>query len=122
MGWAKYCEDNMSIYVGRMAVENSTPTHFCRYERMLVKKEPTVLPEKTVFSGTVIHSVGTLSGRRGLELVFQNGIEERMIRKLQMNGWWWSKAKACWCNLDTQGNRKNAKDLLCLGAKLMTVA
>ena len=76
MGWAKYCEDNMSIYVGRMAVENSTPTHFCRYERMLVKKEPTVLPEKTVFSGTVIHSVGTLSGRRGLELVFQNGIEE----------------------------------------------
>ena len=27
MGWAKYYEDNMSIYIGRMAVKDSAPMY-----------------------------------------------------------------------------------------------
>lgn len=49
------------------------------------------------------------NGRRGLELSFKAGIEDKMIKKLQVNGWWWSKTNACWCNLDTSGNRKYAE-------------
>ncbi len=121
MGWAKYCEDNMSIYIGRIAGENSTSDFYVRYEGIPIKKKSSASPEKPALSGTVIRP-REQSGRRGLELIFQNGVEDSMIRKLQMNGWWWSKSKACWCNLDTQGNRKYAEILLCLGAKLMTVA
>lgn len=28
MGWAKYYEDNMSIYIGRMAVREATPVFY----------------------------------------------------------------------------------------------
>ena len=39
MGWAKYYEDNMSIYIGRMAVGEVSPVF---YERPEAVKVPVV--------------------------------------------------------------------------------
>ena len=60
-------------------------------------------------------------GRKGLKMVFQNGADEGLIRKMQMNGWWWSKANACWYNRDTKGNRRYAQALNELGARVSVV-
>lgn len=121
MGWAKYCEDNMSIYIGRMIMKESV-LNVCAYENEKSRDENKIKKcnesrkESNLFSVSQ-KSFDEQNGRRGLEIVFQNGIEENMMRKLQMNGWWWSKANACWCNLDTRGNRKYAESLICKGAK-----
>lgn len=96
MGWAKYYEDNMSICFDRMALKYETP-----------KKKETPKKEETHI--TVVRRKAYQKGRRGLELSFQNGLEDKFIKKLQINGWWWSKANACWCNLDTVGNRRYAE-------------
>lgn len=40
MGWAKYNEDNMSIYIGRMAVKDSVPVYgvqSCEMKRVVEK-------------------------------------------------------------------------------------
>lgn len=121
MGWAKYCEDNMSIYIGRMAMKDTVPGYQIKDENRPVKKTPVAKKESNSFSASVIRPEEQ-NGRRGLELVFQRGIEDSMIRKLQMNGWWWSKINACWCNLDTKGNRRYAEALLRRGAKVSVVA
>ena len=45
MGWAKYNEDNMSIYIGRMAVKDSVPVYgvqSCEIKRV-VEKAPVVV-------------------------------------------------------------------------------
>ena len=123
MGWAKYYEDNISIYIGRMAVREETPVF---QERPEIKKAPVV---KTVFSEDrkkeiVAKKHGRTHkafGRKELKLVFQNGADEGMIRKMQMNGWWWSKANACWYNQDTRGNRNYAKSLKEIGARVSVV-
>lgn len=113
MGWAKYYEDNMSIYVGRMAVRERNTVF---YEKPEIKKAPEVKiavskdRQKDIKAKTPERVHKTL-GRKGLKLVFQNGADEGMIRKMQMNGWWWSKTNACWYNHDTKGNRKYAKAL-----------
>ena len=114
MGWAKYYEDNMSIYIGRMTVREATPVF---YERPEIIKDPVV---KVVAAGNREKDGWNhnRSGRKGLKLVFQNGADEGVIRKMQMNGWWWSKANACWYNQDTNGNRKYAKALYELGARV----
>ena len=123
MGWAKYYEDNMSIHIGRMAVREVTPVF---YERQKVKIAPEVklvVPEernKAIVAekhGRVHKSLG----RKGLKMVFQNGADEGLIRKMQMNGWWWSKANACWYNRDTKGNRRYAQALNELGARVSVV-
>ena len=123
MGWAKYYEDNMSIHIGRMAVREVTPVF---YERQKVKIAPEVklvVPEernKAIVAekhGRVHKSLG----RKGLKMVFQNGADEGLIRKMQMNGWWWSKANACWYNRDTKGNRQYAQALNELGARVSVV-
>ena len=123
MGWAKYYEDNMSIYVGRMAVREVTTVF---YERPEVKKTPNikmVIPEdrKKDIIAEKPGKVHKALGRKGLKLVFQNGADEGIIRKMQMNGWWWSKANACWYNQDTKGNRKYAKAMNELGARVSVV-
>ena len=117
MGWPKYYEDNISIYVGRMAMKESIPGHEVKREAQPIKRASEINMENSFF---VAHPK-VQNGRRGLELVFPYGVEEVMIRKLQMNGWWWSKANACWCNLDTKANRKYAETLLHRGAKLSVV-
>ena len=120
MGWAKYYEDNMSIYIGRMAVREVTPVF---YEKPEINKEPVVkvlVPEIRKID-VLVEKTGRNhkeSRRKGLKLVFQNGVDEGIIRKMQMNGWWWSKANACWYNQDTNGNRKYAKMLNKLGARV----
>lgn len=120
MGWAKYHEDNMSIHIGRMAMKDSVLVYPQRQEKQSIEKVNAVKRENSHFSMSVTR-LEDQSGRRGLELVFQHGVEESMIRKLQMNGWWWSKANACWCNLDTKGNRRYAESMLRKGAKVSVV-
>ena len=121
MGWAKYFEDNMSIYTGRMAMRESIPVRQVRHNKQTVHKTLETRQDIIPIDAIVTRSEKQ-NGRKGLELTFQYGVEESMIRKLQMNGWWWSKVKACWCNLDTKGNRKFAEALLCNGASLSVVA
>lgn len=123
MGWAKYHEDNMSIYIGRMALREVTPVF---YERPEVNKESNIkmVASEDRKKDIVDEKHGRVHkalGRKGLKLVFQNGVDEGIIRKMQMNGWWWSKANACWYNRDTKGNRKYAKALNELGARVSVV-
>lgn len=122
MGWAKYCEDNMSIYIGRMAVKEVSPVFYEKPEavKIPVVKAPATEEKKR---DIVAEKPGMAhkAGRKGLKVVFQNGADEGMIRKMQMNGWWWSKANACWFNQDTNGNRKYAKSLNGVGAKVTVV-
>lgn len=120
MGWAKYYEDNMSIYIGRMAVKENVPVRQVRWDKQPVHKTLEIKKKNTL--SAAVTRPEKKNGRRGLELTFQHGVEDSMIRKLQMNGWWWSKANACWCNLDTKDNRKYAESLLCNGAKVTVVA
>lgn len=112
MGWAKYYEDNISIYNGRMAVREVTSVFYERFEKKVPEVKITV--PKDIQKDIVAEKperVHKALGRKGLKLVFQNGADEGMIRKMQMNGWWWSKTNACWYNIDTKGNRKYAKAL-----------
>ena len=47
MGWAKYYEDNMSIYIGRMAVKDSAPMYRvqpCEIERVVDNASVAVKP------------------------------------------------------------------------------
>ena len=114
MGWAKYYEDNESIYIGRMAMRDSAQICFSRPEpkiEPLHRASNPDIPKPTVRNVSPFH-------RNGLKLSFPSGIEEKMIRRLQMNGWWWSKSNACWCNLNTAGNLSYAKTLVYVGAKL----
>ena len=40
-----------------------------------------------------------------------------------MNGWWWSNNKKCWCNGNTEFNRRYAENTVkTYGAKLKVVA
>ena len=122
MGWAKYCEDNMSIYIGRMALRDSVPAYSCRIENYrIVEVSSSKCENKQEPSDTIMEAEDS-RGRRGLELTFQNGVDERMIRKLQLNGWWWSRTRACWCNYNSKGNRKYARNLAGIGAKMSTAS
>ena len=120
MGWAKYYEVNMSIYIGRMEVRKVSPVFYERHETVkapVVKTAATEEKKKNI-EAEKTEQTRTSMGRKGLKVVFQNGADEGMIRKMQMNGWWWSKANACWFNKDTNGNRRYAKSLSVVGAKV----
>ncbi len=103
MGWAKYYEDNVSIYVGRMAVADTNLVHYVKtfegYEYHQPQKQPEIQSQMLIPKKME-------NGRRGLELRFEAELEPNMSRRLQMNGWWWSKSKACWCNLNNYVNRR----------------
>ena len=123
MGWAKYYEDNMSIYIGRMAAREITPVFCDRSQIMNTPVAEAATPEDKKTDGVADKSgiAHKALGRKGLKVIFQNGADEGMIRKMQMNGWWWSKANACWYNQDTNGNRKYAKSLNEVGARVSVV-
>lgn len=100
MGWAKYCEDNISINNERIF-------------RVPVKSVVYSLPQ--VESGRNVESerlqelkknYTNESCRRGLELSFDIMPDKKTITKLRQNGWWWSKARSCWCNSNTTDNLK----------------
>ena len=123
MGWAKYYEDNISIYIGRMAVREVSPV-FCEGPETVkgpVVKAAATEEKKKVIVAKKTEKAHKATGRKGLKVVFQYGVDECMIRKMQMNGWWWSKANACWYNHDTKGNRKYAKALYRVGARVSVV-
>ena len=123
MGWAKYYEDNMSIYIGRMAAREITPVFCDRSQIMNTPVAEAATPEDKKTDSVADKSgiAHKALGRKGLKVIFQNGADEGMIRKMQMNGWWWSKANACWYNQDTNGNRKYAKSLNEVGARVSVV-
>ena len=111
MGWAKYYEDNVSICIGRMAVRESVPVRNTPVRNIRIvehKREIPIQPIVEQKTGTVKQPLG--NGRRGLELYFTSSPEVRVCRKLQLNGWWWSAANNCWCNLNNKVNRKYAED------------
>lgn len=82
MGWAKYYEDNMSIYVGRMVMKESIPSY-----NVKVKPTPAVQiqvekKKKPVAEVKKIKEIDYIkrekqNGRRGLELSFKAGIEDK---------------------------------------------
>lgn len=119
MGWAKYYEDNMSIYIGRMAVKNSTPMcgiQSCKMKR-LVEDAPIIVKPNY----DKVDSPKNQNGRRGLELTFFREPEKKILVKLRMNGWWWSNSNNCWCNLDTIGNRKYARNMISIAGACLTM-
>ncbi len=117
MGWAKYYEDNVSICIGRMAIKDSIPVRkksVRNYNLSINHKREN--PAKPVIDHKIVKVRKSFeqpmgNGRRGLELFFTTMPEMSFCRKLQMNGWWWSAAKQCWCNLNTKGNLKYAEGL-----------
>jgi len=114
MGWAKYYEDNVSICIGRMAVKESVPavpTPIKNF-RIIKQKQPQRKrgDEQNAEKGVITANPKKANGRRGLELFFITAPEAKVCRNLQMNGWWWSAANNCWCNLNNKVNRKYAED------------
>lgn len=120
MGWAKYYEDNCSICIGRMIMKESVSPYHDNYERSHRQK---VCVKRQGAREAIKEPVKYKDGnrRKGLELRFINGIEDHMIRTLQLNGWWWSKVKACWCNANTVINREYAEGFLSMGAKIVVI-
>lgn len=106
MGWAKYYEDNISIYNNRMALRELAGVEVQNiqfelsnhnYQRPLVKTAKVKRADKNL--------------RAGIMLSFSIYIERSIARRLQMNGWWFSKANNCWCNYNSQANRQYAQRL-----------
>ena len=83
MGWAKYYEDNLSIMNNRL---------------------PFTCAEKEV-------APSRKRDRAELKIHFTGGDNRIAARKLQINGWWWSKSNNCWCNYNTAINRAFAEQI-----------
>ena len=120
MGWAKYYEDNISICTDRMAMKDTISIYHAKPKKPYQKKAVVVRENRDLFSSSVVRPK-TQNGRRGLELVFYHELEKSMSRKLQMNGWWWSKTNTSWCNADTASNRRFAESMVPIGAKVYVV-
>lgn len=115
MGWAKYYEDNVSICIGRMAVKESLPVRHAPVRNYRVVEDKREAPIQSAVEHKVVRVITSFeesmgNGRRGLELFFVTSPEVRICRKLQMNGWWWSTAKKCWCNFNTKVNCRYAEE------------
>ncbi|WP_446787110.1 hypothetical protein [Macellibacteroides fermentans] len=106
MGWAKYYEDNISIYNNRMALmePEMAAVSICRIKISVTnsQKAPTKMFK--------VKNTGRGS-RSGIMLFFNTDVECSVARKLQMNGWWFSKANNCWCNYNNPANRRYAQRL-----------
>ena len=111
MGWTKYYEDNEIICIAREVMRDSRPTYY---------RQVTTFRSEEVHAKEHLHKENAeqtvirrrQQGRRGLELNFQKKPDSAALRKLQMNGWWWSKGNVCWCNLDTRSNRSYVESSL----------
>ena len=115
MGWAKYLEDNISIYNDRMYLKECiveyTPVQQ-PVKRQAVAKPINVCKAKNNKDASRITQPAVRTRRCGLELKFPVAPEKTLVRKLQLNGWWWSNNASSWCNLDTEANRKYARTSL----------
>lgn len=115
MGWAKYLEDNISIYNDRMYLKEYigeyTPVQQ-PVKRQAVIRPINVCKAKNDKAANHIAQSAVRTKRCGLELKFPNVLEKTLTRKLQLNGWWWSNTAGSWCNIDTEANRKYARTTL----------
>ena len=128
MGFAKYLEDNISIYNNNVYMrENSIPKRI--YEtpkatpvavfRHAKKAEKPTHVEVKIAKNLIPVTTNSKNGRRGLSLRFSAGLDTNYIRKMQMNGWWWSKSDSCWYNDNSKSNRTFANRIsIELGAVL----
>ena len=102
MGWAKYYEDNVSIYNDRIFMREPV------INAVRVAKAPEVKIHKQII---FVASAPLAEYRSGIMLSFDKDIERAVSRKLQMNGWWFSKTNNCWCNYNNLVNRQYAQRL-----------
>lgn len=100
MGWAKYYEDNLSI------MNNRLPFTYAEKEEPLYQVRPSIHEAVKV-------APSRKRDRAELKIHFTGGDNRIAARKLQINGWWWSKLNNCWCNYNTAINR--AYDYFLLG-------
>lgn len=121
MGFAKYYEDNLSIYVGRMAMSKPESVINRKEQRaQVIYKKPCL---KQVRSSFLLKNVFVNTRiRKGLQLNFQKEPDNKILLRMRLNGWWFSKAHSCWCNLNTTVNLKYAKTLIGLGAQISVTA
>ena len=114
MGFAKYLEDNISIYNNNMYMRgNSIPKRI--YEtskatpvvdfRHVKEGERSTHVESIIADNHIPVIAKSKIGRCGISLRFSAGLEPDYIRKMQMNGWWWSKSDSCWYNDNSKSNR-----------------
>jgi hypothetical protein len=120
MGWAKYYEDNISIINNRLIDQDTASIHCFNIKVVRVKVENKKRPEDKK-SG--IKKMDKNNLRKGLELSFKEIHSRKIGRMLQMNGWWWSPNKKCWCNCNNEANRRYAENTVkTYGAKLRIVS
>ncbi len=108
MGWAKYYEDNVSICNDRLymaEVRTSPLLHNNNAAKcnVVVKNTPR---ERTARQSIIKNS---RNSRHGLELRLVGETMPTAARKLQLNGWWWSRSGKCWCNSNTKANWEYAQ-------------
>lgn len=116
MGWAKYLEDNISIYNDRMYLKECIREYSPIQQP--VKRQSAFKPineckaKKNNKAASRIATPSVRTKRCGLELKFPTVPEKTLVRKLQLNGWWWSNNAGSWCNIDTEANRRYARTSL----------
>lgn len=117
MGWAKYLEDDISIYDNRMYLRNCTVKSLDAYEPRFVVTQMHVTGDSAASHNAIQKNVedsgsGTRAKRIGLELKFPAHPEKELVNKLRLNGWWWSNSASSWCNTDSKANRRYVKEVL----------
>lgn len=105
MGMMKYLEDNISIYVGRIADRMQDAS----YENFLYAAREIYIENNPDSKYNKVFRDENQNGRRGIELVFDVKPDSKMVRKLRLNGWWLSKVNDCWCNYNTKKNLEFAE-------------
>ena len=98
MGWAKYYEDNLSI------MNNRLPFTYAE------KEEPLYQVRASIHEAVKV-APSRKRDRAELKIHFTGGDNRIAARKLQINGWWWSKSNNCWCNYNTAINRAFAEQI-----------
>lgn len=126
MGWAKYFEDDVSIYIGRMHLRSVS----IKLPQKLVdsKSKPRIYHSKPrpAYSAETnkrndAHTIDK-TDRHGIELSFSQGLDKSTERRLRLNHWWHKQNTNTWYNNNTQANRKFAEQFVVLGlAEVSTV-
>ena len=98
MGWAKYYEDNLSIMNNRLTFTYAE------------KEEPLYQVRPSIHEAVKV-APSRKRDRAELKIHFTGGDNRIAARKLQINGWWWSKLNNCWCNYNTAINRAFAEHI-----------
>lgn len=116
MGWAKYLEDNISICNDRMYYREGAYDSLKEHNRQkcnAVRFQVKECNAKHVPNALSLDNSNLNRAKRcGLELKFPVFPEKALVRKLQLNGWWWSKTAGSWCNIDSEVNRRYVKNAL----------